>query len=474
MDQSDQSQHRDGIRYHEGLEPVIYHEGAFLQPVVTGTLQVEDHGLEVVPSENPYQVQYPQVLFGKEEKEVCHSNTTPPETDAVQPSNSNPRRRSKRRWWWMAAVVTAIVMAGMIAGIGEGLQHKRKRTAKEAPAVGTTPPNNITSSPSNNTLNLNTSEPSTTWAFNGTGLSIVPSHNVFDEIFMYFQHSSGEIRYSQLTDSGWSGGESAQRVISSNVKNGTRLTGISTQAGNVSTRYLFYVDDSGTVQDVHQWNNSNGYTNWSSGTIGSLKIWAADTPNAAFDVCWEKSWYGSNVGNSPGLRLYIGEQDGLVHEYILDQDSNKWSTGYIFLKSNGNAGAICWPGVISYLYMQNSQETLQLWWKDYNSDAINSTTHPPSGWVEGSLAAGLDVRPNSSLAVSYHAYFQDSKSRIFGISRNATAGASCGATFQVGGGTAMPETTIECQTFFPSTNSPSGIYVFFQPNASNPMEYVRP
>ena len=64
---------------------------------------------------------------------------------------------------------------------------------------------------------------------------MVPPNDVFDEISMYFQHSSGEIRYSHLTDSGWSGGGSAQRVISSNVKNGTRLTGISTRAGNAWT-----------------------------------------------------------------------------------------------------------------------------------------------------------------------------------------------------------------------------------------------
>ena len=127
MDQSDQSQHKGRNRYYEGLEPVIYHEGAFLQAVGTGMLQVEDHGVEIVPSENPHEVQYPQVLFGEEAKEVCRSNTSPPGTDGILSSNSHSRRRSKRRWWWMAAVITAIVIAGMIAGIVEGLQHKRKR-----------------------------------------------------------------------------------------------------------------------------------------------------------------------------------------------------------------------------------------------------------------------------------------------------------------------------------------------------------
>lgn len=84
-------------------------------------------------------------------------------------------------------------------------------------------------------MNLTTSKFSTTGAFNYTGLSIVPPNINFDEMFMYFQHFSGDIRYSHPTTSGWSGGESAQTVISSNVMNRTQLAGVSTQAGNVLT-----------------------------------------------------------------------------------------------------------------------------------------------------------------------------------------------------------------------------------------------
>ena len=68
---------------------------------------------------------------------------------------------------------------------------------------------------------------------------MVPPKGVYDQIFIYFQHYSGEIRYSELTDSGWSGGEDAQTVVSSNVKNRTQLAGISSKAGNVWTVRAF-------------------------------------------------------------------------------------------------------------------------------------------------------------------------------------------------------------------------------------------
>ena len=257
--------------------------------------------------------------------------------------------------------------------------------------------------------------------------------------------------------------------------------------------YLFYVDDSGIVQDVFQSNNSDG--EYINGYFGSLNIRIADGPNAAFEACWQDLWYGSNVGNSPGIRLYIGQQDGLVHEYMWDQDSNKWSTGYIFPNSNANAGAACWPGGLSYLYMQNTQKELQMLWKDYNTSATNSTTHPLGVWNQGTnqlypqeapddhigtvqltapslgpIASYLDIRPDSSIAMSRYVYFQDSKSRIFGICPNAAAEASTwdGPPFQVGLGTAIPGTRIACQMFVME------IYVYFQTNASNVVENVRP
>lgn len=112
--------------YDEGLEPVIYHEGAFLQHAGFGSLRSRDHGLETVPSESLHQEQYPQVVFGREEKEVCSIHHSVSETDGVLLRDSAPHRRSKRIWWWIAGTFAVIVVAGIILGTVEGLQHKRR------------------------------------------------------------------------------------------------------------------------------------------------------------------------------------------------------------------------------------------------------------------------------------------------------------------------------------------------------------
>lgn len=110
----------------EGLEPVIYHEGAFLQPAGIGALRSEDHGLETVPSESLHQEQYPQVSYGREEKEVCFIHHSSSERDGVLLSKSTSGQRFKRRWWWIAGILAVIVIIGIIVGIVEGLQHKKR------------------------------------------------------------------------------------------------------------------------------------------------------------------------------------------------------------------------------------------------------------------------------------------------------------------------------------------------------------
>ncbi|MCJ1303324.1 hypothetical protein MMC08_006132 [Hypocenomyce scalaris] len=309
---------------------------------------------------------------------------------------------------------------------------------------------------------------------------MIAPYNVPGQIYLFYQHYSGDLRYSELTDNGWQGGGSAEIAGFSSVKNGTHVAGCSGELDDVIysylLSYLFYVDTSGTVQEVYQRNNSTG--SWSAGNFGSLNFRASDSHHAAFTSCWDKHWYGSNPGNSSGMRFYAGGDDGLIHEFTWDSASNVRGIGYTFPNSNGNAGAKCWPGSsdpVSYLYMQNAKYELELWWKDYNTTQTNSSTHPLGVWNQGPVAAGINIQPNSSLAMSFYAYFQDSNNQIIGILPNTSSeNSSWGASFIVGDETTLPGTSIECQTFSPSTDSPSVIYVFFQTNGTDLMEYVRP
>ena len=62
---------------------------------------------------------------------------------------------------------------------------------------------------------------------------MIPPYNVRDQIYLFYQHYSGDLRYSELTDSGWQGGGSAEIAVSSSVKNGTPIAGCSGEPGDV-------------------------------------------------------------------------------------------------------------------------------------------------------------------------------------------------------------------------------------------------
>ena len=145
---------------------------------------------------------------------------------------------------------------------------------------------------------------------------------------------------------------------------------------------VFYLDDSSTIQNVVRDNITN---QWTSGSIGNFNFKAPKSSHVALTVCFSADWYGLTVGESGGLRLYAAGEDGLIHEYswYLGNETS-WQEEFAFQNSNGFAGAACWPaGGITNLYLQDSTGGLKTWWKDFNTNATNTTQHPLSVWQRG-------------------------------------------------------------------------------------------
>ncbi|MCJ1285807.1 hypothetical protein MMC26_005148 [Xylographa opegraphella] len=241
---------------------------------------------------------------------------------------------------------------------------------------------------------------------------------------------------------------------------------------NILTWSVFFIDNTSTIQNVYRNNQTNV---WTLGSIGSHKFKAPSQPGAALSVYWSALWAGTVPGQSGGLVLFAGGLDGLVHEYTWSADgSDTWNQGFVFSSTNGFAGAACWPGGgITNLYLQNSAHSLEVWWKDFNTEQTNTSTHPLGIWNRGPAVAA-EVRTNSSMAFSNNLYFQDSSNNVLGVAPSGTAeDLSWGPTFEVAAGTAMSGTSIACQTFFPSNTGPSGIHVYFQTNGTDIVEYIR-
>jgi len=78
------------------------------------------------------------------------------------------------------------------------------------------------------------------------------------------------------------------------------------------------------------------------------------------------------------FELYYGGDDNLVHEVQYDFGSLTWTSQATFANTNGNAGIACSASdsSLSYVFLSNTQNKLELWWKDGNQTAVKSTKHP--------------------------------------------------------------------------------------------------
>ena len=186
------------------------------------------------------------------------------------------------------------------------------------------------------------------------------------------------------------------------------------------------------------------------------------------------------------MRLYAGGSHGLVQEYAYTHANNSWAVGFTFPDTNGYAGIsgtwFPYQLTMATLMMMNTNDELELWWKDTNSSATGNATHPVGEWVRGTLVSkhwtyeSLNqvsvlignyttggFTSNTSVCNSGFLYYQDETGDILGITLSGTAEAQrWGTTFIVDGAKALPRTSITCQL-----GCIPGDHVYFQTNGSN-------
>ncbi|MCJ1405830.1 hypothetical protein MMC11_009060 [Xylographa trunciseda] len=448
------------------------------------------YGKEVVPHEQSSATQK-QIVVAKEEKEAIDPLAFHGEPPVGLSNIHNQPQKPSRKPRLLAIIIILVVIAiAVIAAVVTVIEVRNRQSAQSqsvAPNLPTTPAPTMTSSagpsPSNtpigvenNATNSNSSSPllSTYGAFNSSGLLTMDPSDGTDQLLLFWQHYNGDLIFSQLLNNAWqtSALGSGNILGVQGVANGTSLGGTSYVLNNVLTWSVFYIDNTSTIQNVYKNNLTNA---WTTGSIGSQNFKASSQPGAALSVYWSALWAGSIPGQSGGLVLFAGGLDGLVHEYTWSADGNDtWNRGFIFPSTNGFAGAASWPGGgTTNLYLQNSANALEVWWKDFNTEQTNTSTHPVGIWNRGP-AAVVQVRTNSSMAFSNNLYFQESSNQILGIAPNGSAeNLSWGPAFVVTAQSAMLGTSIACQTFFPSTTGPSGIHVYFQTNGTDIIEYIR-
>lgn len=127
-----------------------------------------------------------------------------------------------------------------------------------------------------------------------------------------------------------------------------------------------------------------------------------NSSKVGLQACWYGSFYGdatynhspvpgqeaNTAGNSTdqsvGIHLWYGNNDTSFNEVEWTYGSNNWTEQQIFNGFNGHAGVGCFswgPGSVSYVFMVNLQNQVEIWWKDLNTTLKANATHPINTWT---------------------------------------------------------------------------------------------
>lgn len=214
-------------------------------------------------------------------------------------------------------------------------------------------------------------------------------------------------------------------------------------------------------------------------------------PNVGLQACWYGSFYGTaNYVHSPipgtgsnttsqdsviGMHLWYGTDPYTQEEVNWTYNTTQWYLQDNFT-ANGHAGVGCYswgPGSVSYVMMVNLDNDVNVMWKDLNSTAMTTDTHPVNKWTNTSVSIP-NVMPNTSLGYTNFFYAQLADSSISGYN----------ISFDAEETTIMNSSTFEIQqkplagTHFSVTSipTPSGgneLIVFAQENGTDITENLR-
>ena len=137
--------------------------------------------------------------------------------------------------------------------------------------------------------------------------------------------------------------------------------------------------------------STDNLSTWDAGPLSDSNF-TASTSAIALAAIYSESWFGKDMGNSSGLRLYYGATDNQVHELAFALGSTSWSLQSTFNATNGNAGISASPPGgdtgEALLFMMDTQSQIRVW-------SLNSTVKPdPAVPTYGNWTQGMSFHHN--------------------------------------------------------------------------------
>ncbi|KAF2765136.1 hypothetical protein EJ03DRAFT_280674 [Teratosphaeria nubilosa] len=312
---------------------------------------------------------------------------------------------------------------------------------------------------------------STRGAFNGSGIAFASqsfSPNIQTSTHgiatVYFQYYDGIVRFVQLSADGeWQGGD-ISTIVASDAKNSTPLSAVSYSVNGTSTWHLFYID---RMNRVRQRSNSNMTNFWTDGPVNFANIMAYFANQAGMQACW----YGQ------GLHLWCATNETTFQQWIWHAGTDKWTYEQDWSDKNGHAGVGCYSwgsGAMAYVMFVNTQDTVEFWWKDTDTNRTSTKEHPINAWTNSSISIP-NVNPATSMGYTIFFYAQAADTNLikgYNVSWNAENTSLVGSLFDVADTPDLSGTRFGMSAL-PTLSNGSDLLVFFQENGSDVSQYTR-
>ncbi|WPH03131.1 Hypothetical protein R9X50_00600600 [Acrodontium crateriforme] len=462
-----------------------------------------------VPAAHIHSPGLESVWASEGDKEVAYF---PPLEPPPQNYHSRDREPVKRRicgmptkLFYSILVLLTMIAIGLGVGlsIGLGTKSKSSSTSNSGSTPSTTGGSSPNSTASTEYLIGGAIDPkyySKSGAFNGSGIALASQSFASNleagtqgSLVMYFQHHSGQIRWMQLSSSGdWRGG-SVSEVVAVDAKNNTPLSAVAYALNGTSTWHIFYVDTNNTLR---QRTNSNTTNVWVDGPLNSAsKRVVFDADQVGMQACWYGSDYGdsdythtpiqgenttssSSSSNEVGMHLWYASDSTTFQQLGWRDGDTEWEFQQSWTQKNGHAGVGCYswgPGTSTYVMFVDTNNTVEIWWRDTNTSVASTASHPINEWTQTSISIP-NVDPSSSLGYTNFFYaqmadtYQINGYNISWASENSTIIDS--QNFTVGGAPGIPGTHLSVSAL-PNLSGGNDLVVFYQTAGDDVTEYTR-
>ncbi|KAH0138365.1 hypothetical protein KCU84_g17947, partial [Aureobasidium melanogenum] len=234
--------------------------------------------------------------------------------------------------------------------------------------------------------------------------------------------------------------------------------------------------------------NSNVTNIWIEGPLTAGNYTVLDADQVGMQACWYGNDYGDadykhsplpNQGNTTtnstsgsstdvGMHLWYASDASTFQQLGWRNGDNNWTYQQEWQDKNGHAGLGCYswgPGTTTYVMMVNSQNSVEVWWKDTNTNTSSTASHPINQWTNSSVAID-NVYPSTSLGYTNAFYAQGTDGWITGYNISwASENTTIENSFPVNQpgilGTHMSVTTL------PDPSGGDSLCVFYQENGSD-------